>query len=203
MAPPARQRILDAAAHLLRQHGLAKLTTRQIAETAGAAEGSITKNFGGKIGLLIELLSLELPELRAWQKAATPPGQRPMRTVLIDLMARGADYYTASLPLIAGAVADQELFAAYQDTNRERGTGPQLALEQITAYLTECQEAGVLPRRMQPYTLAIVLCGTAQFEAYAEYISGPDAIHGDRGDRLAAAADMFLTSGSCENAGDP
>lgn len=74
MAPPARRRILDAAARLLRERGLARLTTRQIAEAADAAEGSITKNFGGKIGLLIELLSQELPELRAWQEAATPPG---------------------------------------------------------------------------------------------------------------------------------
>ncbi|MGW0484072.1 TetR/AcrR family transcriptional regulator [Nonomuraea sp. NPDC003214] len=192
MAPPARQRILDAAARLLRERGLARLTTREIAHAADAAEGSITKNFGGKIGLLIALLSQELPELRAWQAAATPPGQRPMRTVLIDLLERGIAFYAASLPLVAGAAADQELFAAYQATNRENGTGPHLALDQVAHYLAECQKAGELPHGVEPYTLALTLCGTAQFEAYTAYVSGPAALPGERADRLAATADLIL-----------
>ncbi|GAA5037978.1 AcrR family transcriptional regulator [Thermocatellispora tengchongensis] len=180
MAPPARQRILDATARLLRERGLARLTTREIAQAADVAEGSITKNFGGKIGLLIELLSQELPELRAWQQVATPPGQRPMRDVLIDLLWRGIDYYAASLPLIAGAAADQDLFAAYQKVNRDRGTGPHLALHQVAGYLAECREAGELPRDSDPHALALVLCGTARFEAYSGYISGGEALPGDR-----------------------
>ncbi|MFB4283890.1 TetR/AcrR family transcriptional regulator [Nonomuraea sp. MTCD27] len=192
MAPPARQRILDAATQLLRERGLARLTTREIAQAADAAEGSITKNFGGKIGLLIALLSQELPELRAWHKAATPPGQRPMRTVLVDLLERGIAFYTASLPLMAGAAADQDLFAAYQATNRKHGTGPHPALDQMARYLAECQKAGELPRGTEPYTLALTLCGIAQFEAYTEYVSGPGALPGERADRLAAAADLIL-----------
>jgi AcrR family transcriptional regulator len=192
VAPPARRRILDAAARLLRERGLARLTTRQIAEAADAAEGSITKNFGGKIGLLIELLSQELPELRAWQEAATPPGQRPMHTVLVDLVERGVDYYAASLPMIAGAAADQELFAAYRNANRQRGTGPQVALERLTDYVAECQDAGELPRGVPPATIALILCGTAQFEAYAEHLFGADALDGDRSERIRAVADVLL-----------
>ncbi len=61
MAAPARQRILDATALLLREKGIGRLTTREIAQAADAAEGSITKNFGGKLGLLTTLLSTDLP----------------------------------------------------------------------------------------------------------------------------------------------
>ena len=43
MAPPARRRILDAAARLLRERGLARLTTRQIAEAADAGAWVIVK----------------------------------------------------------------------------------------------------------------------------------------------------------------
>src|SRR5918997_1855997 len=99
MAPPARQRILAAAERLLRERGISRLTTREIAQAADAAEGSLTKNFGGKLGLLTTLLSRELPELRAWRAPATPPRERPLRTVFIDLLERGIDFYAASLPL--------------------------------------------------------------------------------------------------------
>ena len=65
MPTPARQRILDAALGLIQQRGIGRVTTREIAMAAGAAEGSLFKNFGDKMGLLTELLSYELPENQA------------------------------------------------------------------------------------------------------------------------------------------
>ena len=69
MASPARQRILDAALGLIRERGIGRVTTKEIALAADAAEGSLFKNFGDKMGLLTELLSYELPEARAWRAA--------------------------------------------------------------------------------------------------------------------------------------
>ena len=76
MSTPARQRILDAALGLIRQKGIGRVTTREIATAADAAEGSLFKNFGDKMGLLTELLSYELPENQAWRAVAieAPPG---------------------------------------------------------------------------------------------------------------------------------
>ena len=65
MATPARQRILDAALGLIQQKGIGQVTTREIAMAAGAAEGSLFKNFGDKMALLTELLGYELPENQA------------------------------------------------------------------------------------------------------------------------------------------
>lgn len=45
------------------------------------------------------------------------------------------DYYAAVLPLIAGAVSDATLFAAYRETNTANETGPQVAVQQMTDYL--------------------------------------------------------------------
>jgi AcrR family transcriptional regulator len=50
MPAPARQRILDAALSLIQQRGIGRVTTREIAMAAGAAEGSLFKNFGDKMG---------------------------------------------------------------------------------------------------------------------------------------------------------
>lgn len=192
MAPPARQRILAAADRLLRERGISRLTTREIAQAADAAEGSLTKNFGGKLGLLTTLLSQELPELRAWRAAATPPGERPLRTVFIDLVERGIDFYVASLPLVAGAIADRDLFTRYQEVNARADTGPHLAINTIADYLTSCRQAGLLAPTADPYPLAMALCGAAQVQAYTEYIAGAEALRGSRRERAEALADMLL-----------
>jgi AcrR family transcriptional regulator len=108
VATPARQRILDAALGLIQQKGIGQVTTREIAMAAGAAEGSLFKNFGDKIGLLTELLSYELPENQAWRAVAieAPPGQGDLVAGLVLFMERAIDYYAAALPLTAGSLAN-------------------------------------------------------------------------------------------------
>src|SRR5215470_3538301 len=103
MPSPARQRILDAALGLIRQKGIGRVTTREIAIEAGAAEGSLFKNFGDKMGLLTELLSYELPENQAWRTVAVeaPPGQGDLVAALVLFMERAIDYYAAALLLTA------------------------------------------------------------------------------------------------------
>jgi len=186
MAPPARQRILDAAARLMREKGIARLTTREIALAADAAEGSITKNFGGKLGLLTELLSSDLPENIAWRDALTPPTTRPkdLAAALSRAADAAIDYYKASLPLIAGAVSDATLFGAYRATNTANETGPQIAVQKMTAYLTAWQQTGALDPTADPLALALLFCGAAQVQAWTDYLAGPDALPGSRADRI-------------------
>ncbi|QXG74533.1 TetR/AcrR family transcriptional regulator [Modestobacter sp. L9-4] len=192
MAAPARQRILDATARLLKEKGIARLTTREIAQAADAAEGSITKNFGGKLGLLTALLSSDLPETVAWRDALTPPTSRPedLRAALTRAADAAIDFYAASLPLIAGAVADAALFEAYRAANTANGTGPQIAVQQMTGYLAAWQQQGALDPAADAAALAVMFCGAAQLHAWTDHLAGPDALPGSRADRI----DQVLTS---------
>jgi AcrR family transcriptional regulator len=186
MAAPARQRILDATARLLREKGLARLTTREIAQTADAAEGSITKNFGGKLGLLTALLSSDLPEVVTWRDALTPP--TPRREDLVAALTRAAgaaiDYYAAALPLVAGAASDATLLQAYRETNAANGTGPQVAVQEMTDYFAAWQQHGALDPGADPGALALLFCGAAQIQAWTDYFSGPGVLAGSRTDRI-------------------
>ena len=178
MASPARQRIIEAALDLIREKGIGRVTTKEIAAAAGAAEGSLFKNFGDKMGLLTELLSFELPENRAWREVGVviPPGQGDIVAALVASMQRAIDFYAAALPLIAGSYADQELFRRHRDRNRERGTGPQLAMEAVSDYLRGWQEAGHLDSHADCYTIALALCGSAQMYAYTQAVAGADVL---------------------------
>jgi AcrR family transcriptional regulator len=178
VASPARQRILDAALELIRERGIGRVTTKDIAATAGAAEGSLFKNFGDKMGLLTELLSYQLPENRAWREVGLviPPGQGDVVAALVASMQRAVDFYAAALPLIAGSFADRELLRRYRQHNRERGTGPQLAMEAISDYLSGWQKSGHLDSDADCYAMALALCGSAQMYAYTELASGADVL---------------------------
>ncbi len=51
-----RDVILDAAAGILRERGLANTTTRQIAAAAGYSEATLYKHFADKADLLLAVL---------------------------------------------------------------------------------------------------------------------------------------------------
>ncbi len=182
MAAPARQRILDAALGLIQRKGIGRVTTREIAMAAGAAEGSLFKNFGDKMGLLTELLSYELPENQAWRAVAieAPPGQGDLVAGLVLFMERAIDYYAAALPLTAGSLADRELLRRHQALNRERSSGPQLALQATVDCLHGWQEAGHLDQEADLYAMAVGLCGGALICAYIEQLAGAGQIRGGR-----------------------
>lgn len=182
MASPARQRILDAALGLIRERGIGRVTTKEIALAADAAEGSLFKNFGDKMGLLSELLSYELPETRAWRAALAeaPPGQGNLVTALVLFMERAIDFYAAALPIVGGSFADRELQRRHQEFNRDRRTGPQLALEASAGYLRGWQQSGQLDRAADPHAMAVALCGGALMCAFIEQFAGAEQVPGGR-----------------------
>jgi len=182
MPSPARQRILDAALALIRDRGIGRVTTKEIALAAGAAEGSLFKNFGDKMGLLTELLTQELPESRAWRAvpAEAPPGRGDLAAALVLFMDRAIDFYAAALPLVAGSFADRELLRRQQERNRQRGTGPQLALQASADYLRGWQESGHLDAAADPYAIAVALCGGALMYAWTDQLTGDGQVPGSR-----------------------
>ena len=202
MSGPARQRILDAALGLSRERGIGRVTTKEIALAAGAAEGSLFKNFGDKMGLLTELLSYELPENRAWRAVAieAPPGRGDLAAALVLFMERAIDFYAAVLPLIAGSFADRELLRRHQERNRQRGTGPHLAFEASADYLREWQETGHLDAAADPYAMAVGLCGGALMYAWIEQLAGAGQVRGGREglihSLIRSAAGPYMTKGA-------
>ncbi len=92
MAPEARRAALvDATVPLLFEHGRT-LTTKQIAEAAGVAEGTIFRVFDSKHDLMLAAVeqALDLEPFLAELQTLTSEGvdDRDLRTVLLDLATR-------------------------------------------------------------------------------------------------------------------
>jgi len=202
MPSPARQRILDAALDLIRERGIGRVTTKEIALAADAAEGSLFKNFGDKMGLLTELLSYELPEVRAWRAALAeaPPGQGDLVAALVLFLERAIVFYAAALPIVGGSFADRELQRRHQELNRDRRSGPQLALEGCAGYLRGWQQSGQLDKAADPYAMAVALCGGALMCAYIEQFAGAEQVRGGREgliySLIGCVAGPYITNGA-------
>ena len=202
MASPARQRILDAALGLIRERGIGRVTTKEIALAADAAEGSLFKNFGDKMGLLTEVLSYELPEVRAWRAALAeaPPGQGDLVAALVLFLERAIDFYAAALPIVAGSFADRELQRRHQELNRDRRSGPHMALEESARYLRGWQQSGQLDKAADPYAMATALCGGALMCAYIEQFRGTEQVQGGRegliNSLIGCVAGPYITKGA-------
>ena len=137
---------------------------------------------GDEMGLLTELLSYELPENQAWRAVAieAPPGRGDLAAALVLFMDRAIDFYAAALPLVAGSFADRELLRRQQERNRERGTGPQLALQGSADYLRGWQESGHLDASADPYAIAVALCGAALIYAWTDQLAGAGQVPSSR-----------------------
>ena len=95
-------------------------------------------------------------------------------------MERAIDFYAAALPLVAGSFADRELLRRQQERNRERGTGPQLALQGSADYLRGWQESGHLDASADPYAIAVALCGAALMYAWTDQLAGAGQVPSSR-----------------------
>jgi hypothetical protein len=109
------------------------------------------------------------------------------------------DFYAAALSVVAGSLADRELLGRHRERNRERGTGPHLAIQATSEYLRGWQDCGHLDRAADPSAIAIALCGGALLCAWTQELAGEDQVPGGRDGfiraLIAAAAGPYLTKG--------
>ncbi len=84
LAQTRRNQILDAAMTVFAEKGFHRATTREIAETAGVAEGTIYNYFAGKDDLLIGLM-VRLTELESLEGDLTQALDSDSKSALVSM----------------------------------------------------------------------------------------------------------------------
>jgi AcrR family transcriptional regulator len=117
-----RQRIVDAARDVLVSHGHGGASTRAVAEAAGVHLSQVHYHFGGRQGLLIEVLHQENDALLQRQRAlydAPGPLSEKWR-VASDLLDQDLEsgYVRVLWELWAAGLTDPELAAGWRDAMR-------------------------------------------------------------------------------------
>src|SRR6201995_983811 len=143
--PGTRDRILDAAAHVMRTHGFARTTTKQIARAAGYSEATLYKHFQDKTDLFLAVLRERLPtvgRLLAPPAGQAEAGSEDLAGRLTGTARGGIDFYLASFPISASVFSEPDLLTAHHAAVTGQGAGPHMPGEALARYLRTAQEHG-------------------------------------------------------------
>jgi AcrR family transcriptional regulator len=172
----SRNRILDAAARVLRDQGVAHATTKEIARAAGCSEALLYKHFRDKHELHIAVLRERSGGVLNLGEA---PGSGEVRDNLIDLFEGLLAFYVQSFPMSVSVFSSQSLLASWREQMTGRGAGPRAPLRLVEAYVQGEIDLGRIDRGTDALAVGSLLCGAAFqhavlacFDGLAEVPSG-------------------------------
>ncbi len=160
-----RQQILDAAQRLIESGGFTRLTTREIAEQAGCAEGTIFKHFKRKEDLCLAVVLENSPKFKE-ALAQKRAGKGSVRKNLEGIAFAAIQFSDKLIPLASALFADAKLLARHRQVLNETGRGPKDAFDLIAAYVSDEQKLGRIHREAVPLAVSALLLGPCFYWAF-------------------------------------
>jgi AcrR family transcriptional regulator len=168
-----RQALIEATASVIRDLGVSRLTTREVARAAGRSEGTIYNHFADKLDLVEAVLRQHVDELRA-SFDRLEPGRGDVAGNLCELMRVQIDIRRALLPIEAGLISDPALRDRHRDMLTDARRGPQRGHHKLTAYLQAEQGLGRFPEGRDPEAAALTLIGACREATFLELTIGAE-----------------------------
>ncbi len=174
-----REQILDAATAVLREQGIGRATTREIARAAGYSEAALYKHFTDKIDLLLCVLRERSPEfIDDMKQLSRKVGAAPVEQTLVELARKAVVFYTDGMPMFGSLFSDPALLSGQRTALRAQGVGPHLANQALADYLTAEHRAGRISSDVSPYAVASLLLGACFQRAFLSTLIGEDLLPG-------------------------
>ncbi|MHB1568139.1 MAG: TetR/AcrR family transcriptional regulator [Solirubrobacteraceae bacterium] len=158
--PPSggREAILDATLALLREEGIARLTSREVAARAGVSDASVYYHFGDREGLLIAAFAHGMKPL---QVVTEPPAGVARSAVLATVLASLEQFFDDVLPVLHAAQADSKLGSTLAEYIAKHDLGPHKGVSALGAYIRAEQRAGRANPHVDAETVALMLIDAA------------------------------------------
>lgn len=154
-----QQQILEAAEQIIREKGVARATTKEIAKVAGVAEGTLYKHFERKEDLFLALFRRRVPEELKEAISEHQAGAGSVRANLQAIALAGMRHFDQFIPLSVAFFADTDSLARLQAFLQETGGGPQRLYANVAAYIGAEQALGRLNSKVAPLSGAALLLG--------------------------------------------
>ena len=169
--PPSggREEILRATLELLEERGVAKLTTKAVAERAGVSEGSVFYHFTDRAGLLIAAFVQSLGPMHL--EVSPEPD---LRAALGTISEAVQTFLAPGVVVLVAAQGDAELRERVGEFMRENDYGPHRGVESIGAQIAARQREGQVRADVDPRVIARMILSDAFFRALAPRLVGHD-----------------------------
>lgn len=181
MVVSTRERILDAAARVIRDHGLAKASTKLIAQQAGLSEAMLYKHFDSKHELFVHVLSERLPRLsKVISDLPQRVGRGSVQENLERVAAAAVDFYAAGFSMTASMFSEPRLLEDFRQWATERGLGPHVPVAAVADYLAAERRIGRVAPGADPPAAAALLMGACFQRALLERFTSDPPTETDR-----------------------
>lgn len=171
-----RDRLVVAAAAVMRARGLPGTTTREIAREAGVAEGNIYHHFGDKTGLISTVMveGLAPGAHQVFGPLRQQVGAGTVQANLEGLVLAAVAFFAELVPLEGSLLADADLLATVRSQLGPRRRGPQRAHDAVVGYLRAEQAIGRVGPGARLEAVAALLLGACREYACLAHIQGTD-----------------------------
>jgi AcrR family transcriptional regulator len=190
-----RDQILDAAAHVMHTLGMARTTTKEIAQAAGLSEAALYRHFADKGELFLCVIGERLPQLVATLRdLPARVGKRTVRSNLEDIARVALPFYDETAPMAASFFSEPDLLARHQEHLRGKDSGPHKAIEALANHIRAEQREGRISQRADPEAAATLVVGACLGRAFLRRFTGDQ--HGpDADERFVKAMVRTLMNG--------
>ena len=162
-----REKIVEAAERVMRERGLARSTTKEIARAAGYSEGTLYKHFESKEDLFLAVLAERLPSFVVLvEELPARVGRGTVRETLEEVARNALAYYGEIVPMAASIFSEPALLARHREGLRKRGAGPQMINETLTSYLEAEKRIGRVREDADLESAAAMLLGACYQRAF-------------------------------------
>lgn len=171
-----REKIVEAAERVMRERGLARSTTKEIARAAGYSEGTLYKHFESKEELFLAVLGERLPSFLALvEELPARVGKGTVRETLEEVANTALAFYARIVPMAASIFSEPELLARYRKGIHERGSGPRMVNEALAAYLDAERRIGRVREDADTEAAAAMVLGACYQRAFFSSFLGEQA----------------------------
>jgi AcrR family transcriptional regulator len=167
-----RERILNAAATVMHERGIARATTKEIARQAGFSEALLYKHFSDKQEIYLAVLRERIGVVSSAEDLV---GVGDARENLVAITIRLMEFYARSFPMSASIFSDRDLLASWRDGMAAKGMGPSGPVNNLERYIAGEAAAGRL-HAQSAHSAAALLCGAAFQQAFLACFDGLDHV---------------------------
>jgi AcrR family transcriptional regulator len=159
--PPSggREAIVEAALEVLREEGIANLTSREVAARAGVSDASVYYHFGDRAGLLQAVFEQGMKPLKFM--AGLNLKELEPAAVIKAAMSSLEQFFGDVLPIMLAAQADPALRASIAAFVATKELGPHKGVKLLGSYLRAQQKAGRVSADADPDALALIIIDCA------------------------------------------
>lgn len=186
--------MLTAAERIAAEHGVAAVTTKEVARVADCSQGSIYNHFRDRSDLLAQVVANRM--LATAAAIAGHDGDGPAtdrRHRLRQLVRAVADAYAQLIALSTSLVADPEVRRRFAAVLEERKASPECINEAVAGLLASAQTEGLLRGDVDAAAVAALLTGACHQAALHAHLAGhPDGVPAADQERLTLALDALL-----------